>query len=136
MFTIVFALHSTVGAGPLHKFIVEDDAVRALGSRPFAWLLAASAGATLIRAWLRGVIVSPDGIEVRELGTLGFPRVIRWNWVQVDRLIIDPARDRVLVELWNGQKTFLPAVRHGRQMRDTLLGLATQHKKDVTVLTS
>lgn len=134
VFAAVFLTHATAGVGPIHHYIVEADAGRALASRPFAMLLVFSALATLGRAWLRGVVVSPDGIESREVGLLGLPRVARWSWIQVDRVVIDAERGRVLVELWNGQKVVLPPVRQSAELSARLHGLAIAHRKDVTLL--
>ena len=70
---------------------------------------------------VRGVIVHPDGIETRELLPLGWPRVRRFHWSQIDRLLLPAAQDKspregtekkssIRVDLWDGSRAWLPPV--------------------------
>lgn len=110
----------------LHRFIVTEHRT------PFAVVIAVSAIATFIRSGLRGVVVTRDGVETRTLSLGGVPRVRRWRWAQIDRVILDEGD--VLFELWNGTYERLPKVREGRKMVDLLERVAIAHGRNVTRL--
>ncbi len=106
---IIVAAHSGVGSASLQAYVVDQDPRRLVGSRTFALLLGLSALSTLIRASMRGVRIRPDGVEYRDVLTLGWPRVRRYRWPQIDRIILDQPRSIVL-DLWDGTHAFLPEV--------------------------
>jgi hypothetical protein len=105
---LVFAAHAGLGGTALYAFVVEGDRNRTFGSLPFALVLVTSAAATVLRAHLRGVIVHADGVESRDLAMLGVPRIRKYAWAQIDRLVV--SKTEVMLELWNGQYEKLPAV--------------------------
>ncbi len=89
-------------------YVVERDVHRPLGSRPFAIILVLSALAAVVRTSMRGVRVRPDGVECREVVGLGWPRIQRYRWPQIDG--IDLATRSIAFDLWDGTRTFLPVV--------------------------
>lgn len=106
---VVVAAHVGPTDSSLHAFVVEQDPRRVITSRTFATLIAASALSVLLRASMRGVRIRPDGIEYRDVLTLGWPRVRRYRWPQIDRIILDQPRSIVL-DLWDGTHALLPEV--------------------------
>lgn len=118
--------------GRLYVWIVEGDRGRPVGSVPLAGLILLSAVGTLIRAGLRGVVVTADGVEARYLLALGVPRIKRWSWAQIDRLVVDD--DDVLLELWDGTYERLPKVREQRKLAGMLEAIAIARGRQVTRL--
>lgn len=116
----------------LYIWIVEGDRHRPLGSGAFAVILLLSGVGTLFRSAMRGVVVSGDGVEARDLLLMGVPRVRKWTWSQIDRLVLDD--DGVLLELWNGTYERLPRVAKGRELADVLERFAASRGRTVTRL--
>jgi len=124
---IVYGQHAPTNTF-LFRYVVEDDRNRIIPASVCAIILCISAIAALLRDQMRGVIVTPDGIELRELLTFGVPRVRRWTWSQIDRLRLPATekkgdsdlpflRGNISVDLWDGSNMHLPAV-------NNMLGLA------------
>jgi hypothetical protein len=118
------AQHAPRGS-PLFRFIVED------GRTPFVFVIVLAAIATFIRSGLRGVIVTRDGVETRDLA-LGIPRVRKYRWAQIDRVIVDGPN--VMFELWNGTYERLPKVQHGEKLVSILERVAIGRGRTVTRL--
>lgn len=118
----------------LYVWIVEGDRNRPLGSVPLTFLIVFSAVGTVIRAGMRGVVVTRDGVEARYLLALGVPRVRKWSWSQIDRLVLDD--EDVMLELWNGSYERLPKVREGRKLSELLERVAAGRGRPVTRLAS
>lgn len=109
----------------LYRFVV-------LGNRtPFAMIVCMAAVATFIRSGLRGVIVTREGVETRTL-SLGFPRVRKHRWAQIDRVILDG--ESVLFELWNGTYERLPKVHEGAKLVEILERVAIGKGRQITRL--
>jgi hypothetical protein len=102
--------------------------------RPLAFLIFLMAVGANVQTSLRGVVVTRDAIEARSLLAFGVPRVRRWNWAQIDRLVLD--EKDVLLELWNGTYERLPAVRDGKSLVDLLERIAAGRGRQVTRLPS
>lgn len=116
----------------LWVWIVEGDRGRPIGAQPLAILLTISALGTVLRSWMRGVIVTNEGIQTREVLLLGVPRIKSWAWAQIDRLVLD---DRgVMLELWDGQYERLPDVAEPARLSALLEQVAGAHSKQVTRL--
>lgn len=120
-----FAAYNGSTNSALHRFIVAENRT------PLVVVIALAAVATFIRAGMRGVIVTREGVETRTL-SMGFPRVRKWRWAQIDRVILD--KEQVLLELWNGTFERLPSVRHGEKMVDLLERVAIGRDRQVTRL--
>ncbi|WP_146648378.1 hypothetical protein [Labilithrix luteola] len=116
----------------LFTWIVEGDRHRPFGSIPLTIIVFCSALATVVRASLRGVIVTGDGVEARYLLPMGVPRIRKWNWAQIDRLVI--ADDDVMLELWNGTYEHLPKVRDGKKLADLLERIGGARGRTITRL--
>lgn len=101
----------------LFHYVVEGDRTRLIPSSVCAIILFTSAIAAVLREQMRGVVLHPDGIEMRELLSLGWPRIRRFQWAQIDRVFVPPV-DRVAdappktirLDLWDGTHTWLPDV--------------------------
>jgi hypothetical protein len=114
------------------QYVVVGDRHRALPAAVCGVILFLSALAAVLRSQMRGVVVHPDGIELRELLPLGWPRVRKLYWAQIDRVFVPNVAptaelDRVAhrgihVDLWDGSKAWLPEV-------GNLVGLARMLEK-------
>jgi hypothetical protein len=93
----------------LYLFVIERDHTRLVTSRTVAILLTVGAVASLIRSSMRGVRVRGDGVEYRDVLPLGWPRIKRFKWAQIDRIILDAPKS-ISLELWDGTRASLPAV--------------------------
>jgi hypothetical protein len=109
----------------LYRFIVIENRT------PLIIIIVLAAIATFIRSGLRGVVITRDGVETRTL-SMGFPRVRRWRWAQIDRVILDERH--VLFELWNGSYERLPPVSDAAKMVDLLERIALGRGRQVTRL--
>src|ERR1700678_642205 len=67
---IVYGQHAPSGTRVFH-YVVEGDAGRIVPSSVCAIILVTSAIAAVLREQMRGVILHPEGIDVRELLSLG-----------------------------------------------------------------
>jgi hypothetical protein len=103
------------------QYVVEGDRHRVLPASVCGAILFGSAIAAVLRAQMRGVVVHPEGIETRELLALGWPRVRRLTWSQIDRLFVPSARAGgpvdenapkrgIRLDLWDGTNAWLPEV--------------------------
>ena len=104
----------------IFHYVVEGDRDRLMSSTACAIVLLVSVVAALAREGMRGVVVHPDGIETREVLALGWPRVRRFHWSQIDRLVVPEAKrvptrrpkkqGNIRVDLWDGSRAWLPRV--------------------------
>jgi hypothetical protein len=115
----------------LYIWVVEGDRNRVFGSGPLAFIIAFAALGNVVKTALRGVIVTRDAIEARFL-IAGFPKVKRWTWAQIDRVVVD--EEDVMLELWDGTYERLPKVRDGKKLADMVAGIATARGRAVTRL--
>jgi hypothetical protein len=127
----VLAAYNGSSNTKLYIWVVEGDRHRVFGSGPLAFVILFAAIGNVLKTALRGVIVTADAVEARML-VAGFPRVRRWTWAQIDRLVID--EDDVMLELWDGTYERLPKVRHGQKLAELLARIATARGRSVTRL--
>jgi hypothetical protein len=111
---IVYGQHAPTSSTLFH-YVVEGDRGRVISSSVCAIILFTSALAAVLREQMRGVVLHPDGIDVRELLSLGWPRVRRFHWSQIDRVFVPPAEGQapaklIRLDLWDGTRTWLPDV--------------------------
>lgn len=110
---IVYGQHAPTGSA-LFQYVVEGDRGRVVPSSVCAIILVTSAVAAVLREQMRGVVLHPEGIDVRELLSLGWPRVRRFHWSQIDKMFVPPAEappaKTIRLDLWDGTRTWLPAV--------------------------
>jgi len=99
---------SVAGTWAFH-YVVEEDAGRVMSIRTFAVVIFVSALASVVRAGMRGVRIYPDGVEAREV--LGFivPKLRRYRWPQIERILLDGA-SHIAFDLWDGTRAYLPKV--------------------------
>lgn len=119
--------HQSAPGSSLHRFIVAENRT------PLVMIIALAAIATFVRSGLRGVIVTRDSVETRTL-SMGFPRVRRFRWPQIDRVLVDE-RD-VIFELWDGSYERLPRVRDAEKLVDLIGRVAIGRGRSVTRLES
>lgn len=107
----------------LYSWVVLGDRTRMVPALVIAFVLCGTAMAAVLRTEMRGVIVGPDGVEVRELLPMGLPRVRRLAWSQIDRVRVprfgtDGRVDgrvaggprTIRFDLWDGTQIMLPDV--------------------------
>lgn len=128
--TVVLAHHMSSNT-KLYVWVVERDR-GGLPASVLAFVVLASGIATLVRSGMRGVIVQRDGIEARYVLPMGVPRVRRWAWAQIHRMVLSD--DGVMVELWTGEYMKLPTVGKPLELAAVLAHKATEHGIAVTSL--
>lgn len=90
------------------RYVVEEDVGRVMSIGTFAGVLTASALASVVRAGMRGVRIYADGVETRDVLSLILPRLKRYRWPQIERVILDSSR--IGLDLWDGSRAYLPEV--------------------------
>lgn len=115
----------------LHTYVVLGDANRYIGSRVFAALITLSAVASVVQAGMRGVRVRGDGLEYRDLVSAIWPRVRRYKWPQIDRIVLDRG-GAIILDLWNGDRALLPPVSDAERLAATLEKVALARAIPVT----
>jgi hypothetical protein len=98
----------------LFHYVVEEDVRRVMSIRTFSVVLLVSSLASVFRAGMRGVRIYPDGIESRDVLNFIVPRLKRYRWPQIERIILDASQ--IGFDLWDGSRAYLPHVSD----RDTL----------------
>ena len=126
---VVAAYHMSNTA--LFVWIVERDR-QGIPASVLAFLVLASGIATLARSYMRGVIVHKHGVEARYILPLGMPRVRKWAWAQIHRMVVSD--DGVMLELWTNEYEKLPRVARLDELGALLVQLAAQHGILVTTL--
>lgn len=104
---VVVGEHGAPGSW-LHSFVVTQDRTRLVGARTFSALLLLGAVSSVARGSMRGVRVSGDGLEARDIAYGLWPRVRRYRWPEVERLSV--AAPGIVVRLWDGRRAMLPRV--------------------------
>ncbi len=128
---VVLAHHSSSNSA-LYAWVVERDR-NGISASVLAFIVLASGIATLARTWMRGVIVQRSGIEARFILPLGVPRVRRWAWAQIHRMVLDQ-KSGVILELWNGQYEKLPTIAKTAELAAVLERQGAEHGIIVTRL--
>lgn len=105
----VFVAEQSSPGSFLYQQIVERSLRGFVSARAVAALLVFGALSSLIRTSMRGVRIRGDGLEFRDVVTLGIPRMRRYRWAQIDRILLDAASG-VVLELWDGSRAYMPEV--------------------------
>jgi hypothetical protein len=129
---VITAYYVASSNSALYVWIVNGDRARPLPAAMLATVVLLSAIGTLIRARMRGVLVHPDGIEARYLLPMGIPRLKRWTWAQVERLVLDD--DGAMLELWDATYERLPDVARPKELGELLERIASERRILVTRL--
>ncbi len=103
----------------LFDYVVAQDRYRVMSMRTFAMVLLVGAVASVLRAGMRGVRVYADGVEARTIHNFIVPRVRRYQWPQMELIILD-MKTSVALDLWDGRREFLPAVSNRAKLQSTL----------------
>lgn len=128
---IVYGQHAPTSSAVFH-YVVEGDSGRVIPSSVCAIILVTSAISAVLREQMRGVILHPEGIDVRELLSLGWPRVRRFHWSQIDKVFVPSAQGEaasstaspskappgktIRLDLWDGTRTWLPDVARANEL--------------------
>lgn len=107
--TLVIVAESSSSTSVLFDFFVRKNPARFIGARTFAAVLLLSAVAALLRAGMRGVHLRGDGLEYRDVVSFTWPKIRRFKWAQIDRVLMDQ-QGVIGLDLWDGSRTFLPPV--------------------------
>jgi hypothetical protein len=114
----------------LYAWLFEGS--RALPAPVLAFVIFVSALATVLRAQMRGVVVHADGLEARYLLPMGVPRVRRWVWSQVERIVMDESG--AMLELWDATYERLPDVARPAELNAMLEQIAAERRIALTRL--
>lgn len=106
---VVLVAESSPSTSWLYVNVVERGVRGIMSARVFAGCLVVGAVSSMLRANMRGVRIRGDGVEYRDIVSLGIPRLRRFKWAQIDRVILDSPRS-IALDLWDGTRAFLPAV--------------------------
>ena len=116
---ILYAQHLATSNSWLYRYVVEGDTQRVIPSSVCAIILFTSASAAVLREQMRGVVLHPEGLALRALLTLGWPRIRRLTWSPIDRVFVPSAQSTAAVnaevkairlDLWDGSRAWLPRV--------------------------
>ena len=122
---IIYGQRYAPSSSSIFKYVVEGDRQRMIPSSVCAIILFTSALAAVLREQMRGVVLHPDGIEMRELLSFGWPRVRRFHWSQIDRVFVPSALPAartesepksIRLDLWDGSRTWLPNVEKASEL--------------------
>ncbi len=103
--------------GWLRAYLIERP--HPIGARTFAALIAVGALSSLLRSGMRGVRIRGDALEYRDIATMGWPRVRRYRWAQIDRIVFSDDMS-IALDLWDGSRAFLPVVSDARGLSSVL----------------
>lgn len=112
---IVVIAHTRVSDNWLLRFVVEGDSQRPLGAFVLSLITLGGAIAALIRTAMIGVIIHPDGVEVRDVVGFGWPKVKNCSWPEIDE--IELTDQLVGLRLWDGKGILMPSVRNPTALR-------------------
>jgi hypothetical protein len=107
-----------------HRYVIEAAGRRSLSAGTFATIILAAGIGSVIRTHMRGVVLHPDGIETLDLLVLGWPKIERYGWAQIDKFHFDAGAELISVDLWNGQTSVLPRVADRRNLVEALAFVA------------
>ena len=116
---VVLVAEASPSSSWLYVNVVERGVRGIMSARTCAACLVVGAIASLLRTNMRGVRVRGDGVEYRDIVSLGIPRLKRFKWAQIDRVILDSPRS-VALDLWDGTRAFLPEVSDRPSLSATL----------------
>jgi hypothetical protein len=107
-----------------HRYVIEAAGRRSFSAGTFATIILAAGIGSVVRTHMRGVVVHPDGIETLDLLVLGWPKIERYGWAQIDKFHFDAGKDLISLDLWNGQTSVLPRVADRRHLVEALAFVA------------
>jgi hypothetical protein len=120
--TVLLAEKSPVDSF-LYQNIVARGAHGFIGARAVAVMLVLGAFSSLVRSSMRGVRIRGDGVEYRDIVSLGLPKLRRYRWAQIDRIVLD-LPECIAFDVWDGTRAFLPEVADRDALAATLEKIA------------
>lgn len=118
---LLVASAETGQSAVLHAYLIQRP--HPIEARTFAALLVLGALASLLKANMRGVRIRGDAVEYRDVAPLGWPKVRRYKWAQIDRIVFEGERS-IALDLWDGTRAFLPLVSDPRALSSVLETIA------------
>jgi hypothetical protein len=118
---LVFAVERGPKDSSLYHYMFQKKHL--IDTHLAASLFALSSVLSMLRDSMRGVRIRPNFVEYRELLNAMWPRVRRYRWAQIDRVVFEPSGS-ILVDLWDGRREILPEVRDMSELRSALERLA------------
>ncbi|HVJ16552.1 MAG TPA: hypothetical protein VM686_14020 [Polyangiaceae bacterium] len=115
---VMMAEHSAPGSF-LYINILERSARGVISARTVAALLVIGAVAAIVQSGMRGVRIRGDGVEYRDMLTIGIPRLRRVRWAQIDCIVLNLPQ-AIAIDLWDGSRTYLPVVSDRARLSATL----------------
>lgn len=106
--TVLLAEQSPAGSW-LYINVVARGAHGFIGARTVALMLVLGAISSMVRANMRGVRILSDGVEYRDIVSFGLPKLKRYRWAQIDRIVLD-LPESIAFDVWDGSRVFLPEV--------------------------
>jgi len=103
----------------LYVHILERSAQGFIGARTVAALLVIGSLAAILQSGMRGVRIRGDGVEYRDMITIGIPRVRRVKWAQIDCIVLNLPH-AIAFDLWDGSRAYLPVVSDRARLSATL----------------
>ncbi len=100
-------------------YVVVQDAGRVMSIRTLAIVLLVGAVSAVLRTGMRGIRVLPGGVETRDVTNFFMPKVRRYTWPQMERIILDSKRS-IALDLWDGRRDYLPQVTNRPLLEATL----------------
>lgn len=118
---LVFAVERGPKDAALYQYMFQKKHL--IDTHLAASLFALSSVLSMLRDSMRGVRIRPNFVEYRELLSAMWPKVRRYRWAQIDRVVFEPSGS-ILVDLWDGRREILPEVRDPGELRVVLERLA------------
>lgn len=103
----------------LYVHVIERGVQGFISAQTVAIVLLVGAVASIIQSSMRGVRIRGDGVEYRDMVTIGIPRVKRVRWAQMDRILLDLPHT-IAIDLWDGTRAYLPEVSDRAALSATL----------------
>ena len=117
LLAFVFIVEYTMLDSAAHKYMFQDKHL--IDTHLAAGAFALSSVFTMLRDGMRGVKIRGNWIEYRDMITALWPRVRRYRWAQIEGVTFEPSGS-ISLDLWNGTREFLPAVRSPEQLHRVL----------------
>jgi len=121
LLTLVLVVENGPEDTSLYKYMFRQQ--RSMEASTAAGFFALSALLSIVRDSMRGVVIKRNWIEYRELVSAVWPRVRRYRWAQIDGIVLGSG-GLVSLDVWDGRREILPAVRATDELRLALERIA------------
>ncbi len=103
----------------LYVHVLERGVRGVISAQTVAIVISVGAIASIVQSSMRGVRILGDGVEYRDMVTIGIPRVKRVRWAQMDCIVLDLPQT-IAIDLWDGTRAYLPVVNDRALLSATL----------------